>query len=107
MAVQPALEKFDNKVSSCLMCVKSNCVDFGTFPRTPKTKLHSETIHLLLKIEETLLHVNSLYSRSLWICEEKELVHEIAGLGELRSPWHECQMAWLQGCNSIDIWDLD
>ena len=57
----------------------------------------------MLKIEETLLHVNSLYSRSLWICEEKELVHEIAGLGELRSPWHECQMAWLQGCNSIDI----
>ena len=50
----------------------------------------------MLKIEETLLHVNSLYSRSLWICEEKELVHEIAGLGELRSPWHESQMAWLQ-----------
>ena len=23
-------------------------------------------------------------------------MHEIAGLGELRSPWHECQMAWLQ-----------
>ena len=32
--------------------------------------------------------------RSLWIAEEKELVHEIAGLGELRpvllsSPFHE------------------
>ncbi|CAB4066700.1 unnamed protein product [Lepeophtheirus salmonis] len=24
---------------------------------------------------------------SLWICEEKELVHEIAGLGELKPPW--------------------
>jgi hypothetical protein len=24
------------------------------------------------------------------------LVHEIAGLGELRSPWYECQMTWLQ-----------
>ncbi len=38
---------------------------------------------------------------SLWICEEKELVHEIAGLGELRSPWHNCQMTWLQ--NHLDI----
>lgn len=38
---------------------------------------------------------------SLWICEEKELVHEIAGLGELKSPWHECQMAWLQ--NHLNI----
>ena len=43
----------------------------------------------------------SLTSRSLWICEEKELVHEIAGLGELKSPWHDCQMTWLQ--NHIDI----
>ena len=25
--------------------------------------------------------------RTLWIAEEKELVHEIAGLGELRQPW--------------------
>ena len=33
---------------------------------------------------------------SLWICEEKELVHEIAGLGELKSPWHANQMAWLE-----------
>eukprot|EP00095_Tigriopus_kingsejongensis_P011180 maker-scaffold456_size166325-snap-gene-0.28 protein:Tk11180 transcript:maker-scaffold456_size166325-snap-gene-0.28-mRNA-1 annotation:"type i inositol- -bisphosphate 4-phosphatase-like" len=33
---------------------------------------------------------------SLWICEEKELVHEIAGLGELKSPWHQCQMTWLE-----------
>ena len=40
--------------------------------------------------------IRSLLRSSLWICEEKELVHEIAGLGELRSPWHECQMAWLQ-----------
>ena len=35
-------------------------------------------------------------SSSLWISEEKELVHEIAGLGELREPWHTCQMTWLQ-----------
>ena len=34
--------------------------------------------------------------RSLWISEERELVHEIAGLGELREPWHSCQMTWLQ-----------
>ena len=38
---------------------------------------------------------------SLWICEEKELVHEIAGLGELKSPWHKCQMAWLE--NHLNI----
>ena len=37
----------------------------------------------------------------MWICEEKELVHEIAGLGELKSPWHECQMAWLE--NHLNI----
>ncbi len=28
-------------------------------------------------------------------------MHEIAGLGELRSPWHDCQMTWLQ--NHLDI----
>uniref|UniRef100_A0A0K2UL75 Type I inositol3,4bisphosphate 4phosphatase-like [Bombus impatiens] n=1 Tax=Lepeophtheirus salmonis TaxID=72036 RepID=A0A0K2UL75_LEPSM len=33
---------------------------------------------------------------SLWICEEKELVHEIAGLGELKPPWNTCQMNWLE-----------
>ena len=38
---------------------------------------------------------------SLWICEEKELVHEIAGLGELKSPWHSCQMSWLE--NHLNI----
>ena len=38
---------------------------------------------------------------SLWICEEKELVHEIAGLGELKSPWHASQMAWLE--NHLNI----
>lgn len=32
----------------------------------------------------------------MWICEEKELVHEIAGLGELKSPWHANQMTWLE-----------
>ena len=35
--------------------------------------------------------------RSLWIAEEKELVHEIAGLGELRGQWHTSQMSWLDG----------
>ena len=38
---------------------------------------------------------------SLWICEEKELVHEIAGLGELKSPWHSGQMSWLE--NHLNI----
>ena len=38
---------------------------------------------------------------SLWICEEKELVHEIAGLGELKSPWHQSQMSWLE--NHLNI----
>lgn len=42
-----------------------------------------------------------IFNSTLWICEEKELVHEIAGLGELRSPWHECQMSWLQ--NHLNI----
>ena len=28
-----------------------------------------------------------IITRTLWIAEEKELVHEIAGLGELRQPW--------------------
>ena len=34
--------------------------------------------------------------RTLWISEERELVHEIAGLGELREPWHSSQMSWLE-----------
>ena len=29
------------------------------------------------------------------MCEEKEVVHELAGLGELREPWHSVQMSWL------------
>ena len=41
------------------------------------------------------------FFRSLWICEEKELVHEMAALGELKAPWHACQMAWLE--NHLDI----
>ena len=40
-------------------------------------------------------------NRSLWICEEKELVHEIAGLGELRGQWHDLQMTWLENHLSI------
>ena len=28
-------------------------------------------------------------------------MHEIAGLGELKSPWHKCQMAWLE--NHLNI----
>ena len=39
--------------------------------------------------------INICIFRSLWISEEKELVHEIAGLGELRDPWHASQMSWL------------
>ena len=43
----------------------------------------------------------NFFSRSLWICEEKELVHEMAALGELKAPWHNCQMDWLE--NHLDI----
>ena len=39
--------------------------------------------------------------RTLWIAEERELVHEIAGLGELREPWHHCQMSWLENHLSL------
>merc|ERR1711892_518213 len=44
---------------------------------------------------------------TLWIAEEKELVHEIAGLGELREPWHSCQMSWLENhLNLIDTYSI-
>ena len=43
-----------------------------------------------------MTYLNTFLIRSLWISEERELVHEIAGLGELREPWHSCQMNWLQ-----------
>ena len=39
--------------------------------------------------------------RTLWISEERELVHEIAGLGELREPWHSSQMRWLENHLSL------
>ena len=39
--------------------------------------------------------------RSLWISEERELVHEIAGLGELQEPWHSSQMRWLENHLSL------
>ena len=55
-------------------------------------KLLRHDAHFLFPFQQLL---------SLWICEEKELVHEIAGLGELKSPWHKCQMAWLE--NHLNI----
>ena len=49
----------------------------------------------------------SLLVRTLWIAEEKELVHEIAGLGELREPWHSCQMSWLENhLNLINTYSI-
>ena len=39
--------------------------------------------------------------RTLWISEERELVHEIAGLGELQEPWHSSQMSWLENHLSL------
>ena len=42
-----------------------------------------------------------LFFSSLWISEERELVHEIAGLGELREPWHSSQMSWLENHLSL------
>ena len=46
-------------------------------------------------------------SRTLWIAEEKELVHEIAGLGELREPWHKNQMSWLENhLNLINTYSI-
>lgn len=42
---------------------------------------------------------------SLWIAEEKELVHEIAGLGELKEPFHMNQMGWLENhLNLINVY---
>ena len=40
-------------------------------------------------LTQCLQNVNTMLilPRTLWIAEEKELVHEIAGLGELRQPW--------------------
>ena len=33
--------------------------------------------------------------RSLWIQEEKELLQEVAGMGELKEPWHDRQLQLL------------
>lgn len=33
--------------------------------------------------------------RALWIQEEKELLQEVAGMGELREPWHMRQVELL------------
>lgn len=34
--------------------------------------------------------------RSAWILEEKELLQEMIGLGELREPWHSRQVQILE-----------
>lgn len=34
-------------------------------------------------------------SRAIWIQEEKELLQEVAGMGELREPWHTKQVELL------------
>jgi len=34
--------------------------------------------------------------RSLWIAEEKELLQEMIGLGELRDPWHTTQVKLME-----------
>jgi inositol polyphosphate-4-phosphatase len=34
--------------------------------------------------------------RSVWIAEEKELLQEMIGLGELREPWHSKQVQLLE-----------
>ena len=44
---------------------------------------------------------NFSHLRTLWISEERELVHEIAGLGELQEPWHSSQMSWLENHLSL------
>ena len=33
--------------------------------------------------------------RAIWIHEEKELLQEVAGMGELREPWHSKQVQLL------------
>lgn len=33
--------------------------------------------------------------RAIWIQEEKELLQEVAGMGELREPWHTKQIELL------------
>lgn len=33
--------------------------------------------------------------RGIWIQEEKELLQEVAGMGELREPWHTKQIELL------------
>lgn len=33
--------------------------------------------------------------RGIWIQEEKELLQEVAGMGELREPWHTKQVELL------------
>ena len=74
-------------------------------PITKTFRFHSGlagdiTVHELL-LEPKICFAFPQQLLSLWICEEKELVHEIAGLGELKSPWHACQMSWLE--NHLNI----
>ena len=74
-------------------------------PITKTFRFHSGlagdiTVHELI-LEPKICFAFPQQLLSLWICEEKELVHEIAGLGELKSPWHACQMSWLE--NHLNI----
>lgn len=39
--------------------------------------------------------ITRLYFRDVWIQQEKELLQEVAGMGELREPWHSRQVELL------------
>lgn len=46
-----------------------------------------------LKLVEPKL-INTMH-RNIWILEEKELLQEVSGMGELSEPWHSKQVELL------------
>lgn len=42
-----------------------------------------------------MLFYNYWVNRDVWIQQEKELLQEVAGMGELHEPWHSRQVELL------------
>lgn len=50
----------------------------------------------ILKLVKHLQHeLFNVVHRNIWILEEKELLQEVSGMGELSEPWHSKQVELL------------
>lgn len=49
----------------------------------------------ILVVNASVVYVIAVNFSGIWIQQEKELLQEVAGMGELREPWHSRQLELL------------